>query len=245
MSKLNKNSINFAFKTLALLAFSLLIIPASVKAYDNGGTNYIFENDGGVYRNPSNPSNGGQSPVAENPKPVITSISPSSANKNISAQTVTITGRGFTTNSVARVNNVNRITTFIDPTHLFIQLNSSDMSRNDGGFYITVWNQAPGGGYSNAVYFTLKTVAAPVARTNTNSNNSNNSSANTNESYNNENTDSYSNLASNAIYGSDTFLPSGLIQWVLIAIIILLLIIIVRKLFGAEDNYHASPLKHS
>jgi hypothetical protein len=245
MSKINKNSINFAFKTLALLAFSLLIIPASVSAYDNGGTNYVFENEGGIYNGPSNSTNTGQSPTANNPKPVITSISPNSATKNVSAKTVTITGRGFTPSSVARVNNVNRITTFIDPTHLFIQLNSSDMSRNDGGFFVTVWNQAPGGGYSNAVYFTLK-APAPAVKANTNSNNSNNSSVNTTESYNNnQNTDSYSNLASNAIFGSNSFLPSGLIQWVLIAIIILLLIIIVRKLFGAEDHYHSTPLKHS
>jgi hypothetical protein len=240
MNKINKNSIKYGFKTLALLAFSLLIIPASVRAYDNGGRNYIYQNGGGTYDGPNISTS--QSPEVNNPKPYINSISPSSANKNSGAKTVTITGSGFTPNSVARVNNVNRITTFIDPTHLFIQINSSDTYNKDG-FFVTVWNQAPGGGYSNAVYFTLKTVTAP-ARTNTNSNNSNTS----NNSYSNtteENTDSYSNLASNVIYGSDTFLPSGLMQWVLIAIIILLLIIIVRKLFGAEDNYHASPLKHS
>lgn len=242
MNKINKNSIKYGFKTLALLAFSLLIIPASASAYDKGGVNYVYQNGGGTYSGPNISTD--QSSEVNNPKPYINSISPSSANKNSGAKTVTITGSGFTPNSVARVNNVNRITTFIDPTHLFIQINSSDMYNKDG-FFVTVWNQAPGGGYSNAVYFTLKNVAVTGTTKSNNNNSANTSNNNAYSDTTEENTDSYSNLASNVIYGSDSFLPSGLMQWVLIAIIILLLIIIVRKLFGAEDNYHASPLKHS
>ena len=53
-----------------------------------------------------------------------------------------------------------------------------------------------------------------------------------------------SDLTASAIYGSNSFLPSGLIQWILFAIFILLLVILTRIIFGAKENYHASPLKH-
>jgi hypothetical protein len=58
------------------------------------------------------------------------------------------------------------------------------------------------------------------------------------------NPNSASDLAANAVYGSNSFLPSGIIQWVLFAIFILLLVILVRKIFGAEEKYQATPLKH-
>ncbi len=52
-----------------------------------------------------------------------------------------------------------------------------------------------------------------------------------------------SNLAANVIYGSNSFLPSGLVQWILFAIFILIIIILIRKVFGGEKNYHATPMK--
>ncbi|MES2315284.1 MAG: hypothetical protein V4486_00930 [Patescibacteria group bacterium] len=55
----------------------------------------------------------------------------------------------------------------------------------------------------------------------------------------------FKDLTANAVYGSNSFLPSGLIAWVLLAIIILIIIILVRKFFGAEDRYQSTPLKHS
>jgi hypothetical protein len=53
-----------------------------------------------------------------------------------------------------------------------------------------------------------------------------------------------SELTANAVFGSDTFLPSGLLQWILFAILVLLIIILVRKMYGADKRYHAVPLKH-
>jgi hypothetical protein len=58
------------------------------------------------------------------------------------------------------------------------------------------------------------------------------------------NSDNASDLAANAVYGSNSFMPSGIIQWVLFAIFILLLVILIRKIFGAEEKYQATPLKH-
>jgi len=57
------------------------------------------------------------------------------------------------------------------------------------------------------------------------------------------NPDNGNSLAANAVYGSNSFLPSGLIQWILFAIFILLLVILTRKIFGAKENYNSTPLK--
>ena len=51
-------------------------------------------------------------------------------------------------------------------------------------------------------------------------------------------------LAANAFYGVNSFLPSGLIQWVLFAIFILLIIILARTVFGVKESYHSTQLKH-
>ncbi len=71
---------------------------------------------------------------------------------------------------------------------------------------------------------------------------------NTTTSTDNKNTsssESVGNLAANAIFGSNGYAPSGLIQWVLFAILILLIVILVRKLTGAGDRYQNEPLKHA
>jgi hypothetical protein len=54
-----------------------------------------------------------------------------------------------------------------------------------------------------------------------------------------------SDATANAIFGTNGFLPSGLIQWIFFAILILLIVILVRKLTGAEDKYHSEPMKHA
>ena len=55
----------------------------------------------------------------------------------------------------------------------------------------------------------------------------------------------FSSLAANALFGSGSFVPSSLTGWILFAILILALVILVRKIFGKEEAYHATPLKHS
>ena len=54
-----------------------------------------------------------------------------------------------------------------------------------------------------------------------------------------------SNLAANALFGSNSFLPSGAVQWIIFLILILLVIILVRKVSGGDKNYHQTPLKHA
>jgi ATP-dependent Zn protease len=59
-----------------------------------------------------------------------------------------------------------------------------------------------------------------------------------------DNTNSTSDLVSNAIFGSGGFLPSGLIQWILFAIIILVIVILARKIFGGKEAYEEAPMKY-
>ena len=56
--------------------------------------------------------------------------------------------------------------------------------------------------------------------------------------------DTINGLTANALYGTNSFLPSGLIQWIIFAIFILLLIILIRTLAGSREKYMATPLKH-
>src|SRR3989338_8675309 len=52
-----------------------------------------------------------------------------------------------------------------------------------------------------------------------------------------------SSLAANAFFGANSFLPTGLIQWIIFAILLLILIILIRKISGGEKEYHETPLK--
>lgn len=246
MKNINNKSIILAFGILIILAFGFIFITSNVAsaAY---GTTVPYRTGSGYYYE------------VNNPKPSVSSIYPRSSNVGTGTKTITITGSGFVPSSIARVNGSNRPTTFIDASHLLVQINGNDTYtyRANGGFFITVFNGAPGGGYSNAAFLTINTVS-PTANTgntnyspdnfvDTNYNNTSNVN-NTNSNYTNNQTttnDTASSLTSNALFGTNSFMPSGLIQWVLFIIIILLIIIAVRKLFGANEEYHSSPMKHA
>lgn len=55
---------------------------------------------------------------------------------------------------------------------------------------------------------------------------------------------SIDSLAANVIFGTNSFAPSGIIQWILVAILILVIIILFRKIAGGENKYRSTPLKH-
>ncbi|MFA6301180.1 MAG: IPT/TIG domain-containing protein [Candidatus Paceibacterota bacterium] len=235
---MNKKSINIGFKILSLLAFGLIFMPFNKAAamvyptyvlggYSNDGQTYTLGHF--VWSDDPNASNGGATSdngldrTNNNPTPRISSINPKSGSVDMTTNTITISGSGFTPTSVARINTSVRQVTFIDPSHLLLPINSNDLYayQNNGGFFVTVYNEAPGGGYSNAAYFTVKAV---------------------NGSSKNNNSDG---LAANAFFGTNSFLPSGLVSWILLGIMILVIIILVRKIFGADKKYHETPLKHA
>jgi hypothetical protein len=166
-----------------------------------------------------------------------------------------ITGDDFVPNSVARVNNYSRPITFIDPSHVLVQITGNDLYayRTNGGFFITVWNPGPGGGYSNAKFFTVSNKVASTAKKSTGGNivagtrvdtSANNNFIDINE-IENGSANTLSNLASNAIFGGSGFMPNGILQWILVAILILIIVILARKALGGERRYHAAPLKHA
>src|SRR3989338_3098909 len=247
MSKINNtkitHSIVYGLAISAILAFGLIILPLKANAQ--------YYDDGYSYNEP-------------NQIPIVNSISPNVANVGDGANNVTITGSGFVPGSVARWNGANRPTTFIDYEHLLVQLSASDL-RGSSGRYINVFTPAPGGGYSNAELLSINGYVGSAANTYNNSNsigydyNSNLYTNTDNNYYNYQNTtqtenrnsanqtpnENSSSLVGNAIFGSGGVAPSGLIQWVLFAIIILIIVIIVRKIFGGTDRYHNTPLKHS
>ncbi|HEV7701962.1 MAG TPA: IPT/TIG domain-containing protein [Candidatus Paceibacterota bacterium] len=230
-----KNSVVFSLFLIAILVFTGAAMPAkaSAQSYDEG---YDDGYDHFMYTSP-------------NPIPILTSMSPKSANATDSITTITLTGHGFTSSSVARWNGVNKPTTFIDSDHLMMRISPSDMTSAAANF-VNVYNPKRDA-YSEALTFKISGFVASKGNTynNTNSGTSNNSANGTyvrteNNGANRED-DSASSLASNAIFGANSLVPTGLIQWVLFGIVILLIILVVRKFTGASDDYHNSPLKYS
>ncbi len=92
--------------------------------------------------------------VLNNPVPVLTSLSPNSATAGASSASVSVVGSGFLAGSVVKANGVARNTTFVDATHLIVDLVSGDLAAA-GIVAITVENPAPGGGTSNSLNFTV------------------------------------------------------------------------------------------
>jgi len=99
----------------------------------------------------SNPLSGGTSNSAtftiDNPKPVITSLSPSSAIVNGAGFTVTVNGRDFINGSVVKWAGSARSTVFVSATELTATIDATDIVKA-GKFKVTVTNSAPGGGNS-------------------------------------------------------------------------------------------------
>lgn len=245
MFKIYNKSIVLTLAILAISAFALATLPTAT--YAATGYNYTFT----TYMPPA-PTPEPPAATLTNPSPVITGISPSSSSKGLGTKTVTITGTGFIPTSIARMNGFDRKTVFIDSGHLLMKLAEGDLYRDDS-FFITVWNKGPGGGYSNAAVFTIGKSAPSGGTVKKNTGYVSGAPvANTSDAPDtffpvpaSEDAQNISNLASNALFGSNSFLPSGLMQWIMFAIVLLLIVILVRKVFGAQEKYHATPLKHS
>ena len=244
MNKINNKLIIFGLGILAILAFSVMaFVPTETKASSDSSYLRIYN-----YQQPVNLS------------PTILSIQPDSIDGIKDRVTITITGNGFTPNSIVRKNNSNRTTTFIDSNNLLVDIYANDM-YNQESFFLTVFNSESGGGYSNASTFTIKNNTI-TTNTNTNNNSSSNTNTNTNTSNTtnttvskttdtsntiaaNDTNNSYSGLTANVLEGSNSFLPTGLLQWIFFAIIVVAIIFLWRYVFRSEDKYLSEPLKHA
>jgi len=248
MNKINNNLILSSLILLAIMlmgVISLTLLPNEAKAEEFG-----------VYHGYTEPQE------KTNPTPTIHSLSPNPVILGEGTKTIIINGEGFVEGAVVKLNGSDRTTTFISSTRLGIQLVGDDISYA-GNSNISVYNPGPGGGLSNrytlSVSRKLDNVSAstgsqssvPSNAGNTSSNRgktttttrNTNTSGSTNTLTNTENED-LGQLAAGAIFGEIGFLPSGIIQWIIFAILVLMLVIIARKLFG-EDKYHSTPLKHA
>jgi hypothetical protein len=228
MNKINNTKITYniiwGLEILIILAFSLIaFIPTETKA------NFYYYPENNYKPN--------------NPTPIISSIEPNSINGINNKVTITVTGSGFIPSSIVRKNNSNRTTTFIDSNNLIVDIYANDM-YNQESFFLTVFNGEPGGGYSNASTFTIKN---NIINATTTTNNQTTTSENTdtnNTVTNNDTNENFSNLTANALLGSNSFMPSGLAQWIFLIIIILAIIFLWRYVY-AEEEYLAEPMKHS
>jgi hypothetical protein len=114
-----------------------------------------------------------------------------------------------------------------------------------------VFNPGPGGGYSNAVLFTIDAPKVLGAQSNRNTTNDTSSGSlyqpdeSAPETGKAEVDGDGQSLASAAILGTGSFLPSGLVQWILFAILILIIVILVRKISGAREKYDAAPMHYA
>jgi hypothetical protein len=96
--------------------------------------------------------------TVNNPVPTLTSLSPASATAGAAATPVTITGTKFVSTSTASFNGVVHTTTYVSATQLKITLSASDLATT-GVYPVVVTNQAPGGGASTSLNFTVNNPA--------------------------------------------------------------------------------------
>lgn len=89
-----------------------------------------------------------------NPTPIATSLTPSSASAGTGAFTLTVNGASFLPASVVRWNGANRTTTYVSANEVRAQITATDIATA-GSASVTVFNPTPGGGTSAALTFTI------------------------------------------------------------------------------------------
>ena len=92
---------------------------------------------------------------SNNPVPVLTALSPTTATVGGAAFTLTVSGSGFVAGSAVHWNAAARTTMFVSATQLTAAILSADLA-NAGTAQITVVNPTPGGGTSSAITFTIQ-----------------------------------------------------------------------------------------
>lgn len=91
---------------------------------------------------------------ANNPVPVLTSISPSSCTAGASAFTLTVTGSSFISSSVVKWNGTALTTTYVSATQLTASVPAANVASS-GSATVTVFTGTPGGGTSSGATFTV------------------------------------------------------------------------------------------
>lgn len=116
------------------------------------------------------PNGGTSAPVnfnvqaANNPKPSIMNLAPSSASAGADPLTLTVNGSGFIASSTVSFNGVAHTPSFVNGGQLTIQLTSQDLSTA-GSFAVVVSNPPPGGGMSAPAAFTVNSAGSLLSIT--------------------------------------------------------------------------------
>lgn len=112
-----------------------------------------------------NPSPGGGTSAPQiltiiNPEPNLLELFPFSVDAGGPGFSLTIIGSNFVLNSVVRVNGEDRMTEYLAPSLLRIEIEASEIAE-PGSLGIQVFNPSPGGGLSDPVAFAI-TVPFPI-----------------------------------------------------------------------------------
>jgi len=97
---------------------------------------------------------GSSPPPAQNPTPVLTSITPTSAGAGGPAFTLTVTGSRFISSSKVHWNGSDHTTTFVSANKLTASILASDIAAS-GTASVTAFNPSPGGGTSGGKNFSI------------------------------------------------------------------------------------------
>jgi hypothetical protein len=236
MNKINTRTVYRVVLALIIWIFAVPTVYAMTVTVQSG-----VEFNPTIYSTPTPPPTYVPNTYYPNQALSITSLSPQSVVYSTNGATITIYGTNFNQNSIARWNGVARPTNFINSNTLTILISATDM-RSTNGHAITVIN--PNGEISNTAYLAITGVPATVVSVRPGNTTVTTSTAPAVTTSDNDNPD-LSGLAANAILGSpNSFWPTGLIQWLLIAILILMAMILWRKIYTSEKPNHA-PLKHA
>jgi serine protease len=99
--------------------------------------------------------------TANNPVPVISSLSPSNAIAGSAEFTLIVIGSNFSGDSTVQWGGTDRVTTFVSFNQLTALITAADIATAGTGV-VTVVNPVPGGGTSNSSTFTINAVPPPT-----------------------------------------------------------------------------------
>jgi HYDIN/CFA65/VesB family protein/centrosomal CEP192-like protein/beta-propeller repeat-containing protein len=139
-----------SYKLLGALAFPQISspLPAGLTLWGTDGLAFLVDN--AVYLTRSSLTG----TEAENPLPVITSISPTSTPAKLAQPDLTITGTGFVPDSYVLWNGKRETVQYYSSTKIVPSLTTNDVAT-PGNVTLQVVNPAPGGGSSAVVNYTI------------------------------------------------------------------------------------------
>ena len=92
--------------------------------------------------------------ISQQLKPVISSITPNSAEAGSEALNLVVKGADFVYGATVQFNGLAKITTYVNQNQLSVEISANDLEK-EGEYEVTVFSPIQGGKTSNAVKFTV------------------------------------------------------------------------------------------